>query len=307
MNRRNFLQQGTLTAAALSIPAAKTMAAPTPKKFRIGFLTDVHVKPTETAEQGMRNAYKHVNALKPGVDFIINGGDAIMDALNASREKVQQQWDVWNRVLQAENKLPIYHCIGNHDAWGWQMTDPAVKNDPLYDKQWVIKEHGMPGRYYSFQHKGWKFIVLDSPQENNGGYIARIDEPQFTWLENELKQTDTALHICIVSHIPIVSFCSAVFADKNEANGDWRISRALLHVDSRRLTALFSNYANIRCCLSGHIHMQDKVEYRGIQYFCNGAVSGNWWGGPFHDFPAAYALFSFGDDGSVNREMVTYA
>lgn len=306
MNRRKFLQQTSISAAVLSVAPA-TFAAPKKKNaFRVGFLTDVHVKPTDTAEQGMRNAYRHINALQPSVDFIMNGGDSIMDALNASKEKVQKQWDVWNRVLEAENRLPIHHCIGNHDAWGWQMTDPEVKNDPLYDKQWVLQQHKMPGRFYSFAHKGWKFIVLDSAQENNGGYIARIDEPQFAWLENELKNTDTQQHICIISHIPIVSFVSAVFSDKNEANGDWRISRALLHVDSRRLTNLFKAYANIRCCLSGHIHMQDVVSYKNIQYYCNGAVSGNWWGGAFHDFDPAYAVFDFATDGSVKREMITY-
>jgi Icc protein len=247
-----------------------------------------------------------VNALKPSVDFIINGGDAIMDALNASKDKVQKQWDVWNAVLKDENRLPIHHCIGNHDAWGWQMTDPEVKNDPLYDKKWVMQQHNMKERFYSFEHKGWKFIVLDSPQENNGGYIARLDEPQFTWLENELKQTDASQHVCIVSHIPIVSFCAAVFYDKNEANGDWKISRALLHVDSRRITDMFRSYKNIRCCLSGHIHLQDHVDYRGIPYYCNGAVSGDWWNGPFKGFEPAYAVFEFDEKGTVNRTMINY-
>jgi Icc protein len=306
MKRRHYLQQTSLSAAALSMAGLSFAAPKKAKTFSIAFISDVHVKPTETAEQGMRNALRHVNRLKPAVDFIMNGGDSIMDALNASKEKVQGQWDVWNRVLHSENSLPIHHCIGNHDAWGWQMTDPAVKNDPLSDKQWVLQQHKMPGRYYSFDHKGWKFIVLDSAQENNGGYIARIDEEQFTWLENQLKQSDPAQHICIVSHIPIVSFCSAVFADKNEANGDWRISRALLHVDSRRLTDMFKPYKNIRCCLSGHIHLQDRVDYRGIPYFCNGAVSGNWWNGPFKDFEPAYAQFEFSTDGSVTRKMITY-
>jgi Icc protein len=306
MNRRKFLQQGSLSAAVLSVAPASFATEKKPASFRAAFLSDVHVKPTEAAEKGMRKAYKHVNALKPSVDFIINGGDAIMDALNASKEKVQLQWDVWNTVLKDENRLPIHHCIGNHDAWGWQMTDPAVKSDPLYDKKWVMQQHNMPERYYSFVHKNWKFIVLDSPQENNGGYIARLDEPQFVWLENELKQTDASQHICIVSHIPIVSFCAAVFYDKNEANGDWRISRALLHVDSRRITDLFKSYKNIRCCLSGHIHLQDKVEYRDIPYFCNGAVSGDWWNGPFKGFEPAYAVFEFKADGSVNREMINY-
>lgn len=307
MDRRKFLERGALSAAVLSLaPAGVVNAAAKKSSFRIAFLSDVHVKPTDTAEQGMRKAFRHVNALKPSVDFIMNGGDAIMDALNASKEKVQKQWDVWNAVLSTENNLTIHHCIGNHDAWGWQMTDPAVKADPLYDKQWVIQQHKMPARYYTFEHKGWKFIVLDSPQENNGGYIARLDETQFAWLEAELKKTDPSQHICIVSHIPIVSYCSAVFYDKNEANGDWRISRALLHVDSRRITELFRSYKNIRCCLSGHIHMEDEVTYRGIQYYCNGSICGDWWNGRFHDFDPAYAVFEFSKDGTVQRTMVTY-
>ncbi len=307
MDRRKFLQNSSLVATAVTLSPFDFSAKTKSSSFRVGFLSDTHVKPTDIAETGMRNAFRHVNQLESKVDFIINGGDSIMDALKASKEKVQAQWDVWNKVLNDENKLPIYHCIGNHDAWGWQMTELEVKNDPLYDKQWVLKQHKMKNRFYSFEYNNWKFIILDSAHENNGGYIARIDEEQFAWLENELKTTDSSKHICIVSHIPIVSFCSAMFVDKNEPNGDWKISRALLHVDSRRLIDLFKNYSNIVCCLSGHIHLQDSVEYFGIQYYCNGAVSGDWWGGPFKGFAPAYALFEFFNDGNVKRQIINYA
>jgi len=306
MQRRNFIQNTLLATGALSFGSAQATTLKKKSLLKIAFLTDVHVKPTSIAEEGMRKAFRHVNS-NSSIDFIINGGDAIMDALKASKEKVQAQWDVWNKVINEENKLPIYHCIGNHDAWGWQMQEPEVRNDALFSKGWVVQQHKMSNRYYSFQQKNWKFIVLDSAQENNGGYIARIDEEQFTWLENELINTSTDLNICIVSHIPIVSFCSAMFSDKNEANGDWKISRALLHVDNRRLIQLFKKYTNIRCCLSGHIHMQDEVEYLGIQYFCNGSICGNWWNGNFKDFAPAYAVFEFSKDGSVTREFVNYA
>jgi hypothetical protein len=305
MDRRRFLQT-TAISAAIGLVSPKAFAAAKKKKsFRVAFLTDVHVKPTANAEQGMRNAFRHVNG-QERIDFIINGGDSIMDALNATKEKVQAQWDVWHKVLNEENKLPLRHILGNHDAWGWQMKDETVKADPLYDKAWALKEHGLQKPYYSFDHVGWKFIVLDSAHENNGGYIARIDEPQYAWLENELRSTHPDTHVCIASHIPVVSFCSALFADKNQDNGDWRISRALLHVDARRLIDLFKQFTNIRCCLSGHIHMQDKVEFSGIDYYCNGAVSGNWWNGAFKGFAPAYAIFDFHKDGSVKRTMINY-
>jgi 3',5'-cyclic-AMP phosphodiesterase len=309
MNRRKFITNTSLLAIGGNlISSAKTVAAPQSKKdsLQVAFLSDIHVKPTPTAEAGMRKAFQHVNSLKQKPDFIINGGDAIMDALAADKVKTQAQWDVWNRVLNAENHLPIYHVIGNHDAWGWQVKDDTIKTDPLYDKGWVLKQHNLPERFYSFVQKNWKFIILDSAHENNGGYISKIDEPQYAWLEQELKNTSPEQNICIVSHIPIVSFCAAMFTDENQANGDWRISRALLHTDSRKLTELFSNYKNIRCCLSGHIHLQDAVEYKGIQYYCNGAVCGNWWGGAFKGFEPAYAIFKFSKDGSIKREIVQY-
>ncbi|MEP6674284.1 MAG: metallophosphoesterase [Ferruginibacter sp.] len=311
MKRRNFIQRlSALSVAAVVSPAliAATNEKEESKKdfLKIAFLSDTHVKPTETAEQGMRRAFRHANNLQPKPAFIINGGDSIMDALQADKAKTQAQWDVWNKVILSENKLPMYHCIGNHDIWGWQSKDESVKQDPLYEKAWVIQEHKMPGRYYSFEKDNWHFIILDSTQENNDGYIARIDEPQYAWLEMELKSVDSQKFICIVSHIPIISFCSVMFSEKNEPNGDFKTSRALLHTDTRRLKLLFSKYPNIKTCLSGHIHLQDEVEYLGIKYFCNGAVSGNWWGGPFQEFAPAYALFKFHHDGNVEREMQEY-
>lgn len=304
MNRRNFIRNTSLlTAGSNFLP--RTIETDERRSYlKVVFLSDVHVKPTAIAEAGMRKAFQKANALQP--HFILNGGDSIMDAMAADKVKTQAQWDVWHRVINSENKLPVYHCIGNHDAWGWQVKDPTAKYDLLYDKAWVIKELKLPARYYSFVQKNWKFIVLDSAHENGGGYIAKIDEEQLAWLEMELKNTSGEQHICMVSHIPLVSFCAALFMDDNQPNGDWRISRALLHTDARKLIQLFTNYKNIRCCLSGHIHLQDEVEYKGIQYFCNGAVSGNWWNGAFKGFDPAISLFEFNKNGTVKREMFSY-
>ena len=307
MDRRKFVRNTSLLAMGGSLlPSALPATENKGAGLKVAFISDVHVKPTEVAETGMRKAIRHVHALQHQPDFIINGGDAIMDAMAADKAKTQAQWDIWNKVMAEENRLPVYHVIGNHDAWGWQLKDESIRSDPWFDKGWVVQQHKMPGRYYAFNRKNWKFIVLDSAHENDGGYIARIDEEQTAWLEQELKHTASDQHICILSHIPIVSFCAALFFDENQPNGDWRISRALLHVDARKITGLFSNYKNIRCCLSGHIHLQDLVTYKNISYYCNGAISGNWWNGAFKGFAPAYALFDFGKDGSVKRQMVEY-
>lgn len=308
MNRRGFLKNtGLIGLGTQAFPQLLHPDATAAGTIRAAFISDVHIKPTAAAETGFRKVLRHINGQRLGPQFIINGGDAIMDGLAATRASTAEQWESWSRILREENRLPLYHTIGNHDVWGWQLNDASVKDDALYGKAWALKQFGMSERYYSFGKKSWNFIVLDSVQENSGGYIARIDEQQLSWLEKQLQETPSDQFICIVSHIPIVSYCAAMFADENLPNGDWKISRALLHTDARRLTDIFAKYINLRCCLSGHIHLQDAVQYRGVQYFCNGAVSGNWWNGAFKSFKPAYAIFNFEKDGSVTREMIEYA
>jgi 3',5'-cyclic-AMP phosphodiesterase len=305
MQRRKFLQDISIASAAVGLPSTTiASSAKRKKQFSIAFITDVHMKALEVAEAGLRKTLQQINQLEKKPDFIFNGGDSIMDALEANKEKTQAQWDVFNRILAAENKLPVKHCIGNHDIWGWNLKED-VKSDPLYGKAWWLQQTGYSKTYYSFTHHNWLFIVLDSVQQNSGGYIALLDTVQFDWLWTQLENNKDR-SVCIVSHIPIVSFCSALFAKEQQPNGDWRISRALLHTDARRIKDLFKKYPNIKCGLSGHIHLQDEVDYLGIKYYCNGAVSGNWWKGPFQEFAPAYAMFDFYDDGSVERKMIEY-
>jgi 3',5'-cyclic-AMP phosphodiesterase len=305
MQRRKFLQNISVVSAAAALPSLAT-AEPVNKKkyFTIAFISDIHIKTLDVAEAGMKKVLQNINQLKQQPDFIINGGDSIMDALAVDKEKTKVQWDLFNKIMQAENKLPVKHCLGNHDIWGWQLKED-VKADSLYGKAWWLQQTGYAKTYYSFTHNKWQFIVLDSVQENNGGYIALLDNEQFNWLENELN-SNKEKPVCIVSHVPIISFCSAMFAKDMQPNGDWKLSRALLHTDAKKIKDLFKKHPHIKCCLSGHIHLQDEVNYLGIKYYCNGAVSGNWWGGAFQDFAPAYALFDFYSNGSVERKMIEY-
>ena len=165
----------------------------------------------------------------------------------------------------------------------------------------------MKNRYYSFSKGKWHFIVLDSTQLNPaGGYIGKLDAEQTSWLEKELALVPPDSYICLVSHIPILSICAGLFFDKTEENGDLKIQRNLMHSDFLSLKKIFLNYPNLRVCLSGHIHLQDEVNYLGVKYYCNGAVSGNWWKGKFREFAPAYAIMELNEDGSSTRKMISY-
>ena len=162
-------------------------------------------------------------------------------------------------------------------------------------------------RFYSFTRDKWHFIVLDSTQLNpEGGYIGKLDSDQLDWLQAELKTIPPDKFICVVSHIPILSICAGLFFDKTEANRDLKIQRNLMHSDFLSLKKIFMQYPNIKVCISGHIHLQDEVDYLGVRYYCNGAISGNWWKGRFQEFDPAFAVMELYDDGSCKRTMINY-
>src|SRR5262245_57735819 len=115
------------------------------KSIRFAHLTDIHVKQGEIPETGMAKAFQHAQSNSKKVDFIMNGGDAIWDALEADKQKTQQQFQLYKSILLKENSLPIYHCIGNHDVWGWFVkNDDSIKQDNAYGKQWALEEFGIP-------------------------------------------------------------------------------------------------------------------------------------------------------------------
>ncbi|MBP7108666.1 MAG: metallophosphoesterase [Chitinophagaceae bacterium] len=305
MKRKAFLQSTAAVIGSSLLPSISNAIETKKKSIRFAHLTDIHVSTGLVQETGMAKALQHAQQQK--VDFIINGGDAISDALGADKQKTQQQWDVFKNILQKENSLPIYHTIGNHDVWGWFVKENKPDNDRLYGKVWVTETLQLKKRFYSFKKDNWTFIVLDSTQLNPaGGYIANVDEEQYAWLQQELAAVALTGFVCIVSHIPILSICAGLFFNKTQTNGDLVIQRNLMHTDFLTLKKLFMQYPQIKVCISGHIHMQDEIHYMNVKYLCNGAVSGNWWKGPFNEFAPSYAVMELFNDGTVKRTMIPY-
>ncbi|MCS6818872.1 MAG: metallophosphoesterase [Chitinophagales bacterium] len=307
-SRRDFIALASLASAGLLLPRVLKASGYTythaRRLLRVAHITDVHVQPQSPAPQGMANCLHAIQELPDKPDFIINTGDSIMDALAKDKSAVQAQWNVWNDILKKENSLEVKHCMGNHDIWGWSSLS-VRKTDPLYGKKWAVEMFGIPHPYYTFDKDKWRFVVLDSMTHVHLGYTAKLDEEQFEWLTQTLSQTSKDKFICILSHIPILS--ASVFYDgKNFKNGNWKIPGSWMHEDSVRIKNLFSRFPNVKVALSGHIHLIDEVKYNGVTYYCNGAVSGAWWGGNYHEFPPAFCVVNFYEDGSTDREVYFY-
>lgn len=309
MNRRNWLKNLGTIAAFSALPSVELFAGqfnPVSRNrtMRIAHITDVHLHDKDGAPQLFEKCLHHIQQLNPAPDLIINGGDAINDALFHTRTSVQKQWKTWHSLIQNECCLPIEHCIGNHDVWGMTLK----KSDPLYGKGFAMEMMGLDTTYKSFDLNGWHFIFLDSTHEKNNGiwYTAKLGDEQMSWLEEDLKNTPASTPIMVVSHIPILS--ASVFLDDYKIrSGKFNIPATWMHTDIKEIMQLFSRHQNIKLCLSGHIHLFDHVEYNNISFFCNGAVSGDWWRNmTYHETKAGYAIVDLFDDGSFINQYTTY-
>ncbi|MCX6217077.1 metallophosphoesterase [Spirosoma sp.] len=303
MNRRTLLKSAAL------LPAIATEAAISPnlvrkRSVRFAYLGDTHITPETKPIESIAKCFHHVQKQVDKPSFILHGGDVIMDALAEDRQKVQQQWDAWNGLVKADNSLPIEYCIGNHDIWGFENA----KSDLLYGKKWAIDQMKISGRYRSFDRNGWHFIILDSvqPKPNGKWYTGYIDSEQMDWLKADLAKTNPKTPILVLSHIPIFS-PTGFFSETNVKEGIWNISAGLVLANTPDLLKLFYQYPNVKAALSGHMHLLDRVEYNGVTYLCNGAVSGNWWKSDvYQQTKAGYALFDLYDDGSIERTYLSY-
>jgi Icc protein len=308
------------SAPALSSPLAPRAGTAAPAAaghgegvaMRIAHISDMHIEPGSPGVKGFRRALRHVHALDPAVDFILNTGDCVMDSLEADKDRAALQWEAFNSVLREEVSLPIYHAIGNHDVWGWGLPS-GVKSeagkDPDFGKGLALAELGIPDRYYSFEHNGWRFLVLDSthlPDLASGKpYTGKLDEEQYAWLVLQLEAVPSSNPVCVVSHIPVLAACEYLDGD-NETSGNWIVPGAWVHIDARRLWRLFWQHPNVRLCLSGHTHQVEDLRYHGVQYLTNGAICANWWNGSYFDFPPGYVVLTLYQDGTAASEFVTY-
>ncbi|UOQ68807.1 hypothetical protein [Hymenobacter volaticus] len=79
-----------------------------------------------------------------------------------------------------------------------------------------------------------------------------------------------------------------------------------MHTDTAKIINLFYQHPQVKLCLSGHLHLRDKVVYNDITYLCNGAVSGAWWKGKLRETAPGYGLIDLYAGGEFTERYVTY-
>jgi 3',5'-cyclic AMP phosphodiesterase CpdA len=255
--------------------------------FRFIFMTDIHVQPELKADQGFKVAIQKVNSLKP--DFVITGGDLIMDALGQSQERATQLYTLYKKVSQ-EFAMPVYNTIGNHELFGLYIESGISPDHPEYGKAMYKNHIGNGSTYTAFNHKNWHFILLDAvgftPERR---YIGQVDSLQLRWLAEDLKKVERSTPIVVSLHIPLISVWEQV-----RKGGTAPLGPGSVVTNSKEVLDLFKDH-NLVLVLQGHLHIIEEIIFQNTHFVTGGAVSGGWWKGPHHDFPPGFVVVDVKD------------
>lgn len=264
-----------LIVTACKPPAAK---APTTEEdgFSFAFLTDIHLQPEKEAVLGFRQAIDTINKLKP--DFVITGGDQVMDALDQTYGRVDSLYTLYKEV-SGELDMPVYNTVGNHEVYGWHRDEEGIESNPEFGKK--MYENKLGERFYSFDHKGWRFIILDAIyRSEEGHYIGKIDQEQIGWLKEDLAKTDKLTPVAITVHIPFITSRAQLSQGSLAANSEGGVI-----TNSLEVLTLFSEH-NLKLVLQGHLHFnEDLFLGNKVHFITGGAVSGRWWSNKPGDHP----------------------
>jgi 3',5'-cyclic-AMP phosphodiesterase len=300
LDRRSFLKATVAAGAAAAIAGTPTLdwAAEysAPGSFDFVFFTDTHIEPELDAPRGCDMCFRKIAGIKS--EFAIMGGDHVYDALGVDGRRANTVFDLYKKTEQAL-QMPLHHAIGNHDVFGILTKSGVAPNDSRYGKK--LYEDRIGQTYYSFDHKGYHFVVLDSIQPTEDRlWEGRVDEKQLSWLADDLKSAGPHAPVIVTVHVPLVT----AFATYTEKDGVERKYSTLTVANAPQVLAEFEGH-NVIAVLQGHTHVNEVVEYKNTKYITGGAVCGNWWHGPRMGHAEGFTVVRL-REGKISTQYETY-
>lgn len=308
--RREFLRSSLITAAGLATgvsasPISSDRTASS-ESLRLVFATDIHLMQNDAlrSEEGLTAAVEAIKELQPRADLIVCGGDLTDPLPNldypAADKLLNRFFGIWTR----RHSIETHYVFGNHDLVG--TRNPLVsRHDSRFGKGLFEKRLGLPRLYYSFEKRGWRFIILDDVWPNpDGTYYAEYQADQLDFVQSELKAYSEKPTV-IAGHVPTVSVFAtlagfAKFLGKN-------MPSSLISRNGKSLVNVIRNSkANVKLVLAGHLHHQERIEIDRVCYLNGGAVCGNWWKGPMLGCSEGFNVIDLHPDGSFAIAYKTF-
>jgi 3',5'-cyclic AMP phosphodiesterase CpdA len=279
---------GSTDAAGAPQPSPETGTGPNHPAFNFVHLTDMHVTPKRWGDKGYRACIESVVNMKPKASFALMGGDLAFDGLYTPKSDFEEQIRLYKEISDGLG-IPYYNCMGNHDVLGWSPRRKVSVDDPDLGKRFIMDRLAWDKSYYSFDHGGWHFAVLDCIEPiqtaNGPGYRPRIGPEQREWLAYDLGSAGDRPKI-VVTHI-------AAFCAMGQIHGDpdrKALDGSMVLADTKELRLVLERH-KVKALLQGHSHQIEEYQYNGVWYLTSAAVSGAWWAGSWNGKPPGYTVF----------------
>jgi 3',5'-cyclic AMP phosphodiesterase CpdA len=275
VSRRDVLRGASAAAALGTLPMTlvELAFAKSSQNFTIGYISDSHIQHVKGGkfvynwDRGLIRAVAEMNLLQPKPDFVMFGGDL---AQLGTKAELDHGADMLSKL---SGKL---HCVmGEHDYY----LDLGEYWSTLFGPQ-----------YYSFDHKGVHFVVLNSvltyddwtfnrwPSaeqrmlemaglDNPNGSPFMVGEKQREWLKKDLSRVKKDTPIVVFSHSPLQKLYKG-----------WNFWTD----DAEEVQAILAPFDKVNV-IYGHVH---QIQYNQIGNISFHSVMATAWPWPY---PQSYA------------------
>ena len=274
-NRRDFLKGAGAIAAASTLPLSTVeLAFADPKKnFTFAYISDSHIQHIKGSQfvnnwdRGLIRAVAETNLMQPKPDFVVFGGDL---AQLGSKAELDHGAEMLSKL-----NYKTYSVLGEHDYY----LDLGEYWSELFG------DH-----YYSWDHKGVHFIVLNSivtfdewtfdrwptaeqrmlemaGLDNPNGSPFMVGDVQRAWLAKDLENVSKDTPVVVFSHSPIQKLYKG-----------WNFWTD----DAEQIQALLEPFTDATV-IYGHVH---QIQYNQIGNISFHAVMATAWPWPY---PGTYA------------------
>ncbi len=276
-SRRAFLKvagSGLITGMLPVSLVRLSHGATSDANFSFAYISDAHIQHIKgnqfvrNWDRGLIRAVAEANLLEPKPDFVVFGGNLAQVATKAELDHGAE--------MLANLNYKTYMVMGEHDYY----LDLGAYWSELYG------DH-----YYSFDHKGVHFVVLnsiltydewtynrwESPERrmaemaglaNPNGSPFMVGNKQLEWLKNDLKTVSKETPIVVFSHSPLQKIYKG-----------WNFWTE----DAEQVQAVLSPFGKVNV-IYGHVH---QIQYNQIGNIAFTSVMSTAWPWPY---PESYAL-----------------
>jgi len=249
------------------------------RKFNFIFMSDMHVgEGSDKDRKFFLETIEDIRKLNKriGLDFVASGGDMSYRAMDAYNDSISR--------LKLDG-MPVFNTPGNHD----------LNEDTSYEgpRKGGFNDYFGP-TYYSFDHGGVHFIMLDTtawiPGIGPHNVVACVDNARDEWLRKDLSYVGKSKPVIIMCHIPI----RTTLWNRRSDGPTWQICWEVMN--NSEIFDILKDYS-VKYIFQGHMHENEHIFEHNIDINSVGAASGTWWqrtGNPYcpDGSPEGYLIVS---------------